>query len=205
MRIGILGGTFDPIHHGHLLIAESARTSLELEWVIFIPTGYPWMRPRVPISPAKHRINMVCIAIASNPFFLASPIEIDRPGATYTVDTLIELRRDADEGDRLFFILGVDALSEFPRWKEPGKVLELCTLVPAKRPGWGQIDMTPLSSVDPSAADNVVVLEAPLVDISGTEIRRRVAAGLSVRYQVPNGVDQYMQYHGLYREKEGPP
>ena len=203
MRVGILGGTFDPIHLSHLLIAENARTSLELEEVVFIPTGQPWMRPDAPLSPSHHRMNMVRIAVASNPFFRASSMEIDRPGPTYTVDTLEELRRGADEGDSFFFILGVDALQEFPQWKEPGRVLELCTLVLAKRPGWGDLDMAPLSFVDPSAAQKVVMLETPAMDISGTEIRRRVALGLSVRYQVPEEVERYMKHYGLYRDREG--
>ena len=203
MRVGILGGTFDPIHLGHLLIAENARTGLDLEEVVFIPTGQPWIRPDVAVSPSNHRMNMVRIAIASNPFFRASSLEIDRPGSTYTVDTLEKLHREAGEGDSFFFILGVDALEEFPRWKEPGKVLELCTLVPAKRPGWGDPDMGPMNSVDSSAAQKVLMLEAPAIDISGTEIRRRVARGLSVRYQVPGEVERYMHHYGLYRDSEG--
>jgi len=203
MRVGILGGTFDPIHLGHLIIAENARTSLDLEEVVFIPTGQPWMRPDAPLSPSHHRLNMVRIAVASNPFFRASSIETDRPGPTYTVDTLEELLREGGEGDSFFFILGADALDEFPQWKEPGRVLKLCTLVPAKRQGWGDLNMPPLSFVDLSAAQKVVMLETPTIDISGTEIRHRVVRGLSVRYQVPDEVERYMQHYGLYRAPEG--
>ena len=119
MRIGVLGGTFDPIHLAHLIIAEEARVSLQLEEVVFVPAGEPWMKAGQPLSPAHHRFNMVRLAVSSNPFFRVSPIEIDRPGPTYTVDTLRSLVDEYEPGVELFFILGADAFSGFRRWKDP--------------------------------------------------------------------------------------
>ena len=199
MRVGIFGGTFDPIHIGHLLIAEDTRVGLELEEIVFIPTGQPWMKSGRTLSPPHHRMNMVRMAIASNPFFRASSIEIDRPGPTYTVDTLKELRREFSGEDNLHFILGSDSSKEFHRWKEPGEVLRLCILVVVQRPGSLDHDLNTISSL---GSDNVVLLEGPLVDISGTDIRRRVALSLPVRYLVSDEVEHYMRRYGLYRDTE---
>ncbi|MCE2462498.1 MAG: nicotinate-nucleotide adenylyltransferase [Dehalococcoidia bacterium] len=199
MRVGILGGTFDPIHVGHLLIAEDARVSMELEEVLFIPTGQPWMKSGRALSPAHHRMNMVRMAIASNPFFRASSMEIERPGPTYTVDTLREMRHELGGEDDLYFILGSDSSDEFHRWKEPEEVLRLCTIVTMPRPGSLKHG---LSAIDQSGSGNVVLLEGPLMDISGTEIRRRVSLGLSVRYLVPHEVEHYIRRYGLYGDRE---
>ena len=199
MRVGIVGGTFDPIHIGHLLIAEDARVGLGLEEVVFIPTGQPWMKSGRTLSPPHHRMNMVRMAIASNPFFRASSIEIDRPGPTYTLDTLKELRQEFDGEDDLYFILGSDSSKEFHRWKGPGEVLRLCTLVVVPRPGSLDHD---LSAISPSGSDKTVLLKGPLVDPSGTEIRRRMALGLPVRYLVPDEVEDYMRRYGLYGDTE---
>ena len=197
VRVGIIGGTFDPIHVGHLLVAEDARVSMELEEVVFIPTGQPWMKSGSTLSPAHHRMNMVRMAIASNPFFRASSMEIDRPGPTYTVDTLREMRLELDEEDDLYFILGSDSSEKFHRWKEPEEVLRLCTIVTMPRPGSHD-----LSTIEPSESGKVVFLEGPMVDISGTEIRRRVSLGLSVRYLVPDEVEHYIRRYGLYEAGE---
>jgi nicotinate-nucleotide adenylyltransferase len=199
MRVGIVGGTFDPIHVGHLLIAEDARVGLGLEEIVFIPTGQPWMKSGRTLSPPHHRMNMVRMSIASNPFFRASSIEIDRPGPTYTVDTLRELRQEFGGEDDLYFILGSDSSKEFHRWREPGEVLRLCTLAVVPRPGSMDRD---LSAISPSGSDKVVLLEGPLVDISGTKIRRRVSLGLPVRYMVPDEVEHYLRRYGLYRDAE---
>ena len=199
MRVGIVGGTFDPIHVGHLLIAEDARVGLGLEEIVFIPTGQPWMKSGRTLSPPHHRMNMVRMAIASNPFFRASSIEIDRPGPTYTVDTLRDLCQEFGGEDDLYFILGSDSSKEFHRWREPGEVLRLCTLAVVPRPGSMDRD---LSAISPSGSDKVVLLEGPLVDISGTKIRRRVSLGLSVRYMVPDEVEHYLRRYGLYRDAE---
>ena len=199
VRVGIIGGTFAPIHVGHLLVAEDARVSMELEEVVFIPTGQPWMKSGSTLSSAHHRMNMVRMAIASNPFFRASSMEIDRPGPTYTVDTLREMRQELDGEDDLYFILGSDSSEKFHRWKEPEEILRLCTIVTMPRPGSPDHD---LMGIDPSGSGKVVFLEGPLVDISGTEIRRRVSMGLSVRYLVPDEVEHYIRRYGLYGDGE---
>jgi nicotinate-nucleotide adenylyltransferase len=204
MRVGILGGTFDPIHLGHLIVAEEARIQLGLDQVVFIPTGQPWLKAGRPLTSGQHRLVMVRLAVASNPHFRVGSNEVDRPGPTYTVDTLVELRRELGTAASLYFILGQDALAQFHRWKEPGKLLELCHLVVVQRPGYGDMDVATLVASYPQAANRVTVLPVPLVDISGTDIRRRVAAGVSFRYQVPEEVEQYILRHGLYQDKAIP-
>ena len=202
MRIGLLGGTFDPIHMGHLLIGEEARVQLDLDEVVFIPAGLPWMKEGTGTSPAHHRLNMVRLAIGANPFFRASSLEVDRPGPTYTLDTLQELQGDTADADQVYLILGIDSVNEVHRWKEPARILELCTLVAVPRVGAHDMDLGSLSAIHPSASEKVVVLEGPWVDVSGTEIRRRVASGLSVRYQVPEEVERYVYRYGLYGDNE---
>ncbi|MFQ5860658.1 MAG: nicotinate-nucleotide adenylyltransferase, partial [Dehalococcoidia bacterium] len=140
MRIGLLGGTFDPIHLAHLLIAEEARVKLDLEEVVFVPTGEPWMKAGQPLSPGEHRLNMVRLATATNPFFRVSSVELDRPGPSYTVDTLEILRQEMGHEVEFCFLLGLDSLKSFHRWKEPARVLELCTLVAVARPGRDAFD-----------------------------------------------------------------
>ena len=200
MRLGILGGTFDPIHIGHLIIAEEARVSLKLDQVLFAPTGQPWMKADRSISSAYHRLNMVGVATESNPFFKVSDIEIKRPGETYTVDTLRHLRKEMEDQDELFLILGMDSLSKFGNWKQSGEILDMCTLVAAPRPGSSEVDLRLLDRIKSGAADNIAFLKAPLVDISGEEIRRRVGEGLPVRYQVVEQVEQYIYDNGLYSD-----
>ena len=178
MRVGLLGGTFDPIHLGHLLIAELAREELGLEEVVFIPAGKPWMKEGNPLSSSHHRLNMVRLGVASNLFFRASSLESDRPGPTYTVDTLDQLHQHGEGKDDLYFIMGIDSFKSFHSWREPTRVLELATLVAVPRPGYEELDLGPLSDIYPSAAEKVVILEGPRVDISGADIRRRVSLGL---------------------------
>ena len=200
MRLAILGGTFDPIHIGHLIIAEEARVSLKLDQVLFAPTGQPWMKEDRSISSAYHRMNMVGLATESNPFFKVSDIEIKRPGATYTVDTLRHLRKEMEDQDELFLILGMDSLSKFGNWKQSGEILDMCTLVAAPRPGSSEVDLRLLDRIKSGEADNISFLKAPLVDISGEEIRRRVGEGQPVRYQVVEQVEQYIYDNGLYSD-----
>jgi len=199
VKLGILGGTFDPVHLGHLLIAEEARVRLSLEKVLFVPAGRPWMKVGRPVSPGFHRLEMVRLAVADNPYFEASALEVERPGPTYTVDTLLQLRDLYGEGADLYFILGVDSLQDFHRWKAPDRVLELCTLVTVARPGYREVNLSHLDAILPGASQRIIVLHGPLIGISGTEIRRRVAWGLSIRYWVPRPVEEYIYRHGLYR------
>ena len=202
MRVGILGGTFDPVHLGHLLIAEESRVSLGLEQVLFVPAGRPWLKEGQPLTEASHRVNMVELATASNPHFRVCRNEVDRPGLSYTVDTLRELYAEMGLRAELHFILGVDAFESFHRWKEPEAILDLCRLVVVSRPGYqvGQLDEA-LSRYK-KYEDRITLLPVHNVDFSATEIRRRAAEGLSFRYQVPEPVEAYILEKGLY--KNGP-
>ncbi|MCS7206831.1 MAG: nicotinate-nucleotide adenylyltransferase [Dehalococcoidia bacterium] len=203
MNIGILGGTFDPIHMGHLILAEEARVRLGLSKVLFIPTGQPWLKAGRPISPGHHRLAMVRMAIEDNPFFEASDMEIRRPGPTYTLDTLRELRAQWGNGPEIYLLLGLDALQDFPRWHQPQRILEMCTLVGMARPGYLDFSPQVLDAVLPGASQRLVLLHGPHIGISGTEIRRRVGMGLSIRYWVPRPVELYIAQHGLYRKGGG--
>lgn len=201
MRIGVLGGTFDPIHLAHLLIAEEARVRLGLEEVVFIPTGQPWMKAHTPVSPAHDRLTMVRLATASNPFFRVAAMEVDRPGPSYTVDTLAALRTEYGPEAVMFFILGVDSAHEFHRWKEPERILELATLAVVTRPGTEDFNAASLSKLYECAPQRVATMEGVAIDISGRELRRRVAKGESIRYWVCGEVAKYIYDHGLYRDE----
>ena len=202
MRLGFLGGTFDPVHLGHLRMAEEARIQLGLERVLFLPAGRPWLKKEEALTSAQHRVNMVRLAVDNNPHFELSLEEIDRPGPTYTVDTLEELVRGLDTTVSLYFILGLDAMEEFDRWKGPGRVLELCNLVVVGRPGHQRFDWPSFFARYPQAAGRVSLLSTLLTPISGTEIRRLAAAGASLRYQVPDAVADYIEEHGLFRSAD---
>lgn len=201
MRLGVFGGTFDPIHVGHLVVAEEARERLGLDQVLFIPAGQPWFKTGRSLTDGHHRMAMVQRAVESNPRFQVSDMEITRPGPTYTVDTLCELRRELGGDASLYFILGLDSLRELGRWHQPERLLEMCTLVGVSRPGFQDWDPAILDAVSPGASNNVVLLRGPLIGISGAELRRRVAAGQSIKYQVPDCVEAYIYEHGLYGSK----
>jgi nicotinate-nucleotide adenylyltransferase len=192
-RIGIMGGTFDPIHHGHLVAAEEARHALDLGRVIFVPAGDPWQKTDVGVSPAADRYAMVEAAIADNAAFEASKIDIERSGPTYTIDTLravTDLYPDAD----LYFITGADAILDILSWKDPDEVLDLATFVAVTRPGYD------LGKLDPvKVSERVETLEIPALAISSTDVRARVAQGRPIRYLVPGAVAAYISDHGLYR------
>ena len=201
MRVGILGGTFDPVHLGHLIVAEEARVRLRLDQVMFTPAGQPWLKEGQPVTPGSHRLRMVELAVASNPFFKVLVSEIDRSGPTYTVDTLEELQRSLGPDARFYFIVGMDALEQFHRWKEPERLLDLCSLVVASRPGHQGVDVNNLVGRYPQAGERLVLLTVPRIEISSTEIRRRVGEGISIKYLVPEAVEEYILEHGLYRHK----
>jgi len=198
MKIGVLGGTFDPIHNGHLAVAEEVRNRLSLARILFIPTGQPWLKPDRPISPAEHRVEMVRLAIADKPYCSLSTIEVDREGPSYTLDTLAELWTRLGAGDELYFILGWDSLAELPQWKEPARVIKLCRLVAVPRPGYPRPDLKLLEAGIPGLTERVIVLDKPEVDISASEIRERVAKGLSISGLVPEAVEGYIREHKLY-------
>ena len=194
MRLGLMGGTFDPIHLGHLLAAEEALARCQLDEVLFVPAGRPWMKDGGGVSPAHHRMNMTTLAVAYNPRFSVSSIEVDREGPTYTVDTLEELR-DEDCSRELFLIVGADSVAQMDRWKQPEKIRELCTIVAVPRPGYDPV----AASNEPEGSSRVIYLDVPLAAISATEVRERVSKGLPVRGCVPEAVEEYIQRHGLYQ------
>ena len=166
--------------------------------MLFIPAGQPWFKARQQVTEACHRMAMVELAIASNTCFRASDIETKRSGPSYTVDTLEELRRQLGGDAELFVILGLDSLKEVDRWREPKRIFQMATVVGMARPGY-DFDPQTLEAVIPGAASKVRVLEGPLVEISGTDIRRRVSEGKSIKYRVPEPVEAYVYEHGLYR------
>jgi len=198
-NIGILGGTFDPIHLGHLIIAEQTRLKLRLGRVLFVPAGQPWLKADHTIAPQDSRVEMVRLAIEGNPYFELSPIEVERPGPSYTVDTLMALRGQLGAGVNFFFILGSDNLVELTLWKEPAKLVQLCKLVVVPRLGIDIPDLKSLEASIPGISDNVIQLELPIIEISSSQMRQRVAEGLSIRYLVPDEVEQYIVQHSLYR------
>ena len=198
MNIGVLGGTFDPIHKGHLLLAEEARARLNLTEILFVPTGRSWLKMDNPISAAEHRVEMVRLAIADMPYFQVSTMEIERAGPSYTVDTIAELQAQLGAENVFFFILGWDNLAQLPRWREPSRLVRLCKLVVAPRPGYSRPNLEELEASIPGLSQSVIFMDRPEVDIDATDIRNRAAQGLSIRHIVPEPVDEYIRQHKLY-------
>jgi nicotinate-nucleotide adenylyltransferase len=194
-RIGIMGGTFDPIHHGHLVAASEVADRFELEEVVFVPTGQPWQKGAV--SPAEDRYLMTVIATASNPRFHVSRADIDRDGPTYTVDTLRDLHAIYGPSAELFFITGADALAKILSWKDALEMLSLACFVGVTRPGFELTD-------EHLPDDSVTLVEVPAMAISSSDCRARVAAGKPVWYLVPDGVVQYIAKRRLYRPELPP-
>ena len=203
MRFGILGGTFDPIHLGHLLLAEECREILELDQVLFVPAGQPWLKAGQPLTAAVHRLRMVELATADHPHFEVLRWEVERPGPSYTVDTLERLRAEGGTASELHFLLGLDALADFPRWKDPERILQLANLAVVPRPGYategdGDNIFDELKSRYPAYSDRITVLAVASVAISATDLRRRSAIGHSLRYRTPAAVGEYIGDQGLY-------
>jgi nicotinate-nucleotide adenylyltransferase len=196
-RIGVLGGTFDPVHFGHLSIAEEARVRLSLDEVLFVPARVQPLRQDDLVSSPDHRAAMLERAILSNPHFQLSRVEFERPGFSYTVDTMALLRERHARGSEFFFILGSDALAELPNWKEPERLITLCRLVVFQRPGH-DFDHRNLFLRFPLLRERLIPLEVACLDISSTDIRRRVQQGLPIRYRLPEGVEEYLRSHRLY-------
>lgn len=192
-RIGVLGGTFDPIHNGHLVAASEVAHVLDLAEVIFVPTGQPWQKEDRELAPAEDRYLMTVIATASDPLFSVSRVDIDRPGETYTIDTLRDLRAERGAGAELFFIMGADALSGIRTWRNTENLFSMAHFVGCTRPGH-PIDKNGLSEED------FTWIDLPALEISSTACRDRVRAGRPIRYLVPDGVIQYIAKRGLYRE-----
>ena len=196
MNIGVIGGTFDPIHIGHLIVAEEARMKLGLAEVLFVPAGQPWLKHDRDITAAVHRVEMVRRGIADNPNFKLSTLEVDRLGPSYTVETLTLLQDQLSSQASLFFILGRDTLAELPLWKEPRRVIRLCRLVVPPR--LGSRDLRHLEEAIPGLLERVIQLDMPVVGISSSEIRQRIARGMSIRYLVPTAVERYIAEQRIY-------
>jgi nicotinate-nucleotide adenylyltransferase len=192
MRVGVMGGTFDPIHHGHLVAASEVQTLFDLDEVVFVPTGEPWQKDTASVSPAEHRYLMTVIATASNPRFTVSRVDIDREGPTYTIDTLRDLKAQRPDAD-LFFITGADALAQILSWKDVDELWELARFIGVTRPGHELTDRG-------LPVNRVTLQEVPAMAISSTDCRDRVAAGHPVWYLVPDGVVQYIAKYRLYRD-----
>lgn len=190
-RVGVMGGTFDPIHHGHLVAASEVAARFELDEVVFVPTGVPTFKQDAEVTVAEHRYLMTVIATASNPRFTVSRVDVDRPGVTYTVDTLRDLKERRPDAD-LFFITGADAVAQILEWKDAEQLFSMAQFVAVTRPGHAL-------SVEGLPVDRVSVLEIPALAISSTDVRERARGGAPVWYLVPDGVVQYIAKHGLYR------
>ncbi len=201
VRLGIMGGTFDPIHFGHLAIAEEARTQLRLEPVVFVPAGQPPHKPGRTITRASHRLAMLEVALASNPHFIISRVDLERPGPCYTVDTLALLREEWGPQAELHLIVGADSLREMHTWYRPKRIIDLARLVVAPRPG-NPLDLDRLEESLPGLSHRLRIIQAPLLEISGTDLRQRVREGRSIRYYLPEEVEAHILRHGLYRDTE---
>jgi len=198
-KVGVLGGTFDPVHYGHLAIAEEARVRLELDTVLLMPARLQPLRQNERATTPEHRAAMLERAIIGNPNFALSRIEFERPGPSFTADTMALLRERQPRGSELFFILGVDALADLPRWKDPERLITLCRLVAFNRPGC-TFEPRELFLKMPLLRERIIFLEGPRLEISSTDLRRRIRHGLPIRYLLPDAVAEYIQSHRLYRE-----
>ena len=190
MRLGVMGGTFDPIHHGHLVAASEVQTRFGLDEVVFVPTGQPWQKDEREVSAPEHRYLMTVVATASNPRFTVSRVDIDRPGPTYTIDTLRDLHRERPDAE-LFFITGADALAQILSWKDADELFDLAHFVGVTRPGY-------VLSESGLPADRVTLQEVPAMASSSTDCRARVERAEPVWYLVPDGVVQYVNKYRLY-------
>jgi nicotinate-nucleotide adenylyltransferase len=190
-----MGGTFDPIHHGHLVAASEVRAWFDLDEVVFVPTGQPYQKSDRQVSPAEHRYLMTVVATASNPRFTVSRVDIDRPGPTYTVDTLTDISAQHPDAD-LYFITGADALPEILKWRSAQDMFRMAHFVGCTRPGY-RMDS---SSLEGMPSDRVTLVEIPALAISSTDCRSRTERGEPVWYLVPDGVVQYITKYGLYQQ-----
>jgi nicotinate-nucleotide adenylyltransferase len=199
LRLGILGGTFDPIHFGHLLAAEEARVSLALDLVLFAPAAMPPHKQQSPVLSVEHRLAMVQIAIADNPGFALSTVDVGRPGPHYSMDTIRLLREERHTGaEETFFIMGTDSLSQLVTWYEPARLIQICRLAVVARPNC-HADMPILEAALPGLSSRLDWVAMPVLGISSSDLQRRVREGRSIRYQTPAAVARYVAERGLYR------
>lgn len=199
MKVGLMGGTFDPIHMGHLVTAEEARQQFDLDYVVFVPTGTPPHKEKAKISLPEHRQLMTSLAVMSNPHFYVSTFEINAEGQTYTIDTVRHFSGSEKEGPEVFFITGADAILEIFSWKDYEELLRLCTFIAVSRPGYSLDRFRETMDREcPEIKNKVHLLEIPALAISSTYIRDRVALGKTIKYLTPEPVEQYIKKHGLY-------
>jgi len=196
-RLGVLGGTFDPIHIGHLIVAEEARTRLDLSAVVFVPAQVSPLKLQGASAPAEDRLRMVELAVEDNPFFYISHIDLDREGPSFTVDTLRAIKASCDPQSELFFIMGADALSTLKSWRLPQEILCLARIVAVSRPGF-ELDLTALERGVPGISQATDVITTVQLGISSSDIRARLGQGQSIRYQVPRAVEAYIRERSLY-------
>ena len=199
-RVGILGGSFDPPHAGHLMIAREAKERVGLDTVLFVPAGEQWLKEGQDVAPATHRLAMTHLLIGSTVAFTVSDMEVTRPGPTYTVDTLRELHKNSPPDTEYFFILGEDSVADLPRWHNPQELVALCRFIAIPRAGGaGRPDLTAAYAAIPGLREKVTVLEdAPRMDVSSSSVRRMVESGDAVRGIVPNNIVKYITAHRLY-------
>ena len=203
MRLGVFGGSFDPVHYGHLLLAETCREQAKLDQIWFIPAAVPPHKQGREMTPAKLRVEMLQLAIGGTDYFRVSTLEIERGGVSYTVDTLAEIKLQLDNAE-LFLLMGADSLSEFPTWREPQTVCQLAVPLVVRRAGSPQPDLNVLAKiVDPDRLETVRnhQVEMPIIDLSSTDLRRRVREGQSIRFRTPRAVEKFIETHNIYREE----
>lgn len=208
-RIGILGGTFDPVHYAHLAIAEEVYYALKLTRMVFVPAGQPPHKMSYHVTPVEQRVHMLERAIAGNAHFMLSLVDVRRTGPSYTVDTLRLLRQEWGPGAELYFVIGEDSLKDLPGWYDPAGVIAQATIVALMRPGYGEMERTgrELAERLPGIEQRLITLEGPRMEISSTDLRQRVSEGRPIKYQTPEVVEHYILRHGLYRrgiDKERP-
>jgi nicotinate (nicotinamide) nucleotide adenylyltransferase len=200
LKIGVLGGTFDPVHLGHIMMAEEAKAALDLAEVLLVPAGQPMSKTSDTVTPAQHRLEMLRLAAAGSPYLKVSPIEIERKGPYYTVDTIAEMKKTYGKNDEIYFILGWDSLAQLPDWHEPSRLINTCFLVAVPRPGWSRPGIKALEGVLPGISKKVIFLDRPKVDISATAIRELAAKGESIDHLVPKTVAEYIKKNKLYKQ-----
>ncbi len=202
-KIAVMGGTFDPIHYGHLVTAEAVRHAFDIEKVLFIPTGRPPHKTDKPVTENKHRYAMTVLATISNPFFFVSDLEIERQGFTYTIDTIVELRRIYGEDTTIYFITGADAINQILTWKNSVQLFSLCEFVAVSRPGYSMQDaFEKISYVQEHYQGVIHVVEVPALAISSTDIRQRVLHHKPIQYLLPDSVATYINKFDIYKSKE---
>jgi nicotinate-nucleotide adenylyltransferase len=201
MRLGIYGGSFDPVHYGHLLLAECARETLALDEVWLIPAAVPPHKQTRELAPAKHRLAMLELALAGHEQIKSSQLEIDRGGISYTVDTLAAVREQCSSAT-IFLLMGADSLHDLPTWREPQQICGLATVAVVRRGGSPEPDfsvLTPITSAENLIAIRASQVQMPLIELSSTDLRQRAASCQSLRFRTPRAVEKYIETHGLYR------